>query len=513
MPFFTLRSSLVVRHCAAQPRARHSSLVTARRSRAFVTRHSSLAKRPSFVLRTSSFVLALALLCAAPAIGQNVVQVGSWDGLAAALADPDASVVIQLSSDITRGNSTTALAVPSGRTATLDLCGHRLDGNGRGGGVLTVAGTLNLQDSSSPGSGKITGGNSTEDGGGVLVKDGGKLVMEGVNISGNAAAGDGGGAFVAAGGTFEMKGGVIGQNSATNGHGGGVYFAGAEFKLSGDSKIYENDADNLYLADGKIITLAGALAGGTRIGVTMETPGAFCAGGGDYPHFFFSDDGRYFVTVNGAGAAALASPVTYLDPVGGTNAYCTAYSTYDGQTTLDTGWWVVSGTKSCNTRIKVSGDVNLILADGCKLAATKGIQVAVEGSITNSLTIWAQSDATAEGNNAGKLVATAGDLKCAGIGGDGSNPNAGAVTVNGGKVDASCRASGGGSASGAGIGGGARGAGGTVTVNGGTVTASCSKSGSSGFAYGSGIGGGYGGAGGAATVNGGTVTAVAGQDA
>ncbi len=178
--------------------------------------------------------------------------------------------------------------------------------------------------------------------------------------------------------------------------------------------------------------------------------------------------------------------VPYFDPAGGTNAVCSVCIPYTGQDTLDSGWYVVSGAKSCNTRIKVSGDVNLILADGCTLTAAAGITVAVEGSITNSLTIWAQSDATAEGNNAGSLTATAGSTSNAGIGGVVSNPNAGTVTVNGGTVTASCSAVGSGknvTATGAGIGGGDGGEGGTVTVNGGTVNAS-------GGSHAAGIGGG-----------------------
>ena len=126
-----------------------------------VTRRSSLAKR--LVTRTISHLLSpipyllsaalcAALLCAAPAIGADV-QVRSWDELSAALANPDASDVIPLGGDIARGDSTASLAVPSGRTATLDLCGYILDGNGCGVSVLTVEGTLNLRDSSymSPG--------------------------------------------------------------------------------------------------------------------------------------------------------------------------------------------------------------------------------------------------------------------------------------------------------------------------------------------------------------------------
>ena len=90
-----------------------------------------------------------------------------------------------------------------------------------------------------------------------------------------------------------------------------------------------------------------------------------------------------------AGAATIAFAVDYYDPVGGTNATCAACNAYTDQTTLASGWYVVSGVVTNSIRIKVSGDVNLILVDGAELAATKGINVAVKGTVTNSLTIWA----------------------------------------------------------------------------------------------------------------------------
>ncbi len=198
-------------------------------------------------------------------------------------------------------------------------------------------------------------------------------------------------------------------------------------------------------------------------------------------------------------------PVSYLDPTDTANPdkVCTAYTPYTGHTTLKTGWYVVSGTKSCSNRIKVSGDVNLILADGASLTANAGVNVDVsvavvdggEVVVTNSLTIWVQSDAAAEGSSAGKLIATGGNF-AAGIGG-GDGGSGGTVTINGGKVTAQ------GGSSAAGIGGGSGNSGGAVTVNGGEVTAT-------GGDGGAGIGGGNAGTGGAVTVNGGMVTAQGG---
>ena len=146
-------------------------------------------------------------------------------------------------------------------------------------------------------------------------------------------------------------------------------------------------------------------------------------------------------------------------------------------------WYVVRGDHSIGKRITVSGDVHLILADGCSLQAEKGIQVA-EG---NCLTIHAQS----EGESAGKLIA-AGQENNAGIGG-GLYGAGGTITICGGNVNAS-------STYGAGIGGGYSGAGGTITIHGGNVNASSGRDGA-------GIGGGSLEAGGTITIRGGNVNA------
>lgn len=131
-------------------------------------------------------------------------------------------------------------------------------------------------------------------------------------------------------------------------------------------------------------------------------------------------------------------------------------------------WYVVTSNTTIDERVEVSGDVNLILADGACLTASEGIHVP-EG---RSLTIYAQKGGT------GELVATASGA-LSGIGGDAAE-NCGAVTINGGVVEARGHT---------GIGGGQAqthvddgGDGGFVTINGGRVTAT--------GAYGAGIGGG-----------------------
>ena len=130
---------------------------------------------------------------------------------------------------------------------------------------------------------------------------------------------------------------------------------------------------------------------------------------------------------------------------------------------LYSGWYVVKDEVTfTGFRIIAEGDVHLILCDGAKLTASKGISV----PSGNSLTVYGQENGT------GTLNANA-DIYYAGIGGDNgvvnghvtNNGNSGSITVNGGKIRAQ-----GGFAS-AGIGGGLYGVCGSVTVNGGDVTA------------------------------------------
>ena len=60
-------------------------------------------------------------------------------------------------------------------------------------------------------------------------------------------------------------------------------------------------------------------------------------------------------------------------------------TTWDGTTSK---WYVVKGKVEMNTRVTVTGDVHLILADGAELKAKKGINVSEE----NALTIYGQTD-------------------------------------------------------------------------------------------------------------------------
>ena len=199
------------------------------------------------------------------------------------------------------------------------------------------------------------------------------------------------------------------------------------------------------------------------------------------------------------------TPVKYLDYNESSKSFeeksCNAYSAVSSNTTSMTGspegsWYVVNGdvTVGRGRRISVTGTVNLILMNGCKLTASWGIGVN-EG---NTLRIYRQARNEGTTTTPGELVAT-GITDSAGIGGGRSGAgstitiNGGTITINGGTITAT------GGELGAGIGGGQRGAGGIIEINGGAITAFSNE--------GAGIGGGDSGNGGNITINGGTVNA------
>lgn len=119
--------------------------------------------------------------------------------------------------------------------------------------------------------GCITGNNSTSGVVNVL----GNFYMYGGEIKDNAdtsTSNSEAAVYVQECGSFDMSGGRITGNSVKRGC-GGVYVKGA-IKVSGDAQITGNQEDgktsNVYLKNGKSITVSGALSEFARIGVTSE---------------------------------------------------------------------------------------------------------------------------------------------------------------------------------------------------------------------------------------------------
>ena len=284
--------------------------------------------------------------------------------------------------------------------------------------------------------------------------------------------------------------------------------------------------------DGKLY-LPAAVTEASLAGVTDTLPKSITANGQNIPVSWAYDFNTQTFTASlpegyvlAEGAAPLTvetvdmgadtldqEPVGYIDENNQPQT-CGEYTEVTGGLTAwSSGWYVVKGDVTIGPRVTVSGDVKLILTDGCNLTVNGGIGIEAGGS----LTITAQ---TKDPNTMGSLEAT-GSVGNAGIGGGvyatGGNIviNGGSITANGGDGGAgigsgaydSCgtititggivKANGG--YGGAGIGGGTDSDGGRITINGGNVTATSET--------GAGIGGGVYAAGGDITINGGTVTA------
>ena len=130
-------------------------------------------------------------------------------------------------------------------------------------------------------------------------------------------------------------------------------------------------------------------------------------------------------------ALAADEGVTYIDENGDEQTVTETVTPVTADDSVWTsGWYLVEGEVTVADRITVSGDVNLILADGFTLDAQAGINVPTGSSIT----IYAQSTGDdmgalrASGQNSGTQN---GD---AAIGGNHESVNFGAITINGGKV-------------------------------------------------------------------------------
>ena len=155
--------------------------------------------------------------------------------------------------------------------------------------------------------------------------------------------------------------------------------------------------------------------------------------------------------------ASADTSVSYIDANGTPQTCDSATVVTESDTSWgddgNSGWYVVNDDVTIDRRVTVTGDVHLILADGCNLTVNVGIHVS-EG---NSLTIYAQS----AGEGMGKLTANAGWERAA-IGSE-QFQAAGNITICGGNITAA----GGGSAAIGNVNGEA----GTVTIYGGWVKA------------------------------------------
>jgi len=273
------------------------------------------------------------------------------------------------------------------------------------GHTLTIAGT-----------GTITGGNNTGNGGGILNE--GTLVLSGGSITGNIAA-----------------------------TGGGIYNGGT-LQMSGAPTVKNNTGGNIYLPGGHAtITLNGTLNGTDgNIGITMQTPGTFTSGLNTYGTIakFASDNSTYIVALS-ANEATLITPWAALKAAfaaGGdinlTRNYTAPANDYltvdDSKTvTLDLkGCTIDRGLSSADANgyvIKVNTGSTLTIKDtGSNGRIIGGKVLGNGGAITNAGTLNIQGG-TITGNSA--------------TGNGGAVYNTGTTTISGGSLTGNSAVNGG----------------------------------------------------------------------
>ena len=391
---------------------------------------------------------------------------------------------IQLANDI---NLTSPLTVSKASNVTIDLNGHRLD---RG---------LSSEFSSKP-EGRAVVVDGTAD---LTVKDTG----EGGMITGGSSD-EGAGVWIGKNATFTLLSGTISGNQSYSARGAGICNNGTLNMMGSPvvkGNVWVEEACNIYLPAGKTINVIGPFSAGAMSGIRSDSMGALTSGflvnnpGTDPAAVFFSDNAGYGIRMSGGEVVQ--------DPSGKETLLTTRFISADGSEvtqygvhklseikdhTLRTGWYELDKDLTFTERLRVEGNVNLILPDGRTLTDDMGINV--PGG--RALTIYGQRLQT--GTLKVNLTAKSG---WSGIGSDAGNSDAGTgdITINGGVIQVS------GVSHAAAIGSGENCKnGGSVTINGGTVTAAGGD--------GPGIGSYSGTRLDAITITGGEVMAVAGAD-
>ena len=217
---------------------------------------------------------------------------------------------------------------------TIDLNGYTIDRGladkdaQAGGNVITNhAVELHIIDTSAKKTGKITGGNNTEDGGGII-SDVDTLYLENVTVSGNKSAGNGGGIWAKY--YVEMKNCEVTDNVA-GGNGGRIYWhkniSGNKLVVSGSVRVTGNSnsdgsANNVYLPGSQVfINVTGTLSNDTLIGVSTPVPEktitSGLSGNGSVDNFR-SDSESWMIGAASSGEAILKKPyVIRFDANGG----------------------------------------------------------------------------------------------------------------------------------------------------------------------------------------------------
>ena len=202
---------------------------------------------------------------AADANGEAMIIESDWKFLQKQINEIDDSAggsYLVLERDWKAAKNDQTLVIPSGKTITLNLNGHKIDARGFTGTVITVNGTLIINDTSADNTGLITGGNSEGNGGGICVTSTGQLTLNNGNISENNAKDNGGAIYNK--GTVTVSGGKISNNTSDE-DGGAIYNEGT-LTVSG-GEIANNTATNsggaISIKSGTVTVTGGSMTGNT----------------------------------------------------------------------------------------------------------------------------------------------------------------------------------------------------------------------------------------------------------
>ncbi len=354
--------------------------------------------------------------------------------------------------------------------------------------LTSPAAPFNAEISNPDASGAAIGGGSNCDGSTITLNGG---TVTATNNGAGAAVGGGrdGDANVV------IDGGTV--TATTNGYGAGVgggYYGRANVVINGGNVTATTESNgagvcaayvgNVVINGGNVNASSigcGVIGGGTvELSWTNAADSLYSGGyiGTVTLKKEFKDNAGTVYPAGEIDASAIAGKtlappdaMEYLDLDGNVRFLSQAYGTVStASTALTSGWYAVTENTAIDSRVTVTGNVNLILCDGAELTVPKGINAA-EG---NSLTIWQQR------NKTGKLTVTAPDNKYAALGG-GNTQSAGNVTVNGGVLNLTS------TYDAAALGGGYGSAGGKITITGGTVTATPGGNGAQALGHGASV--------------------------
>lgn len=326
---------------------------------------------------------------------------------------------------ITGGNVT---ATGSGKNNSGAGAGIGGDGTGDSGTITISGGIVRATGGTSDyGGGAGIGGGGSSKSAQEIVITGGVIIAEGGL---NGAAGIGGGGHEGELKSISITGGWIqatghrknGQDDDANqGYANAIGGGAGDGGGPADPKNFSNTViidghtqkgtvygsasleENAEIPEGYTLTVPSGATLTIPEGVTLTNNGTITveSGGTLTNNGTIVNNGTINGTVGGSGKVVVDT--YYLNTDNETTNQqaipVTTGSTTWGGSAPDGGWYVVQGEVTISSRVTVTGNVHLILKDGCNLTVNGGIDV----TGTNSLTIYAQS----AGEGMGKLTANA----------------------------------------------------------------------------------------------------------